>query len=235
MKRLEKIIKDERNIGLDFVVHIQNKSEFDDLIEVLTKLDFEIQFTLEECTLKEWMKQCAEEENYDTCFRIRNRENDKCVAYNPSIEHWRMFCNDIFEMCNGELEFSEGNYDLRSALMEAKRIWKLINNEDFGANHFRGFKFSNKMSEKEIAQCLIKQSNKTVSEETEEANGKVKWFNNKLGYGFIRECDSREFFVHYRNILSNKRFKKLYKGQKVHFDILETDKGTQAINVVMVC
>ncbi len=62
MKRLEKIIKDERNIGMDFVVHIQNKSEFDDLIEVLTKLDFEIQFTLEECTLKEWMKKRAEEE-----------------------------------------------------------------------------------------------------------------------------------------------------------------------------
>lgn len=155
MKRLEKSIKDERNIGLDFVVHIQNKTELMDLIEVLTKLKFEIQLSLKEQTLGEWMEECAEEENYDTCFRIRNRADERCVAYNPSIEHWRMFCNDILEIRNGELELNEGDYDLYSAEMEAKRIWKLIHEEDFGDNHFIRFGFSAKMSEEEIAQRLM--------------------------------------------------------------------------------
>lgn len=91
MKRLEKIIKDERNIGLDFIVHIQNKNELEDLIEVLKKLEFKIQLSLKEQTLREWMEELSKEENYDTCFRIRNREDDKCVAYNPSVKHWRIF------------------------------------------------------------------------------------------------------------------------------------------------
>ena len=52
MKRLEKIINDERNMGLNFIVHIQNKNELKDLIEVLTKLEFEIQLSLKEQTLK---------------------------------------------------------------------------------------------------------------------------------------------------------------------------------------
>lgn len=107
MKRLEKIIKDERNVGLDFIVHIQNENELNDLINVLTRCNFEIQFALEYSSgeLKRWMEDIGRDYNYDTCFRVRNREDDKCVAYNPSIEHWRCFCNDIFEICNGELDF----------------------------------------------------------------------------------------------------------------------------------
>ena len=65
MKRLEKIINDERNMGLDFIVHIQNKNELEDLIEVLTKLEFQIQLSLKEQTLKEWMEELAKEENYE--------------------------------------------------------------------------------------------------------------------------------------------------------------------------
>lgn len=155
MKRLEKSIIDERNVGLDFVVHVQNKTELNDLIEVLTKLKFEIQFPLKEQTLGEWMEEFAEEENYDTCFRIRNRADDRCVAYNPSIEHWRMFCHDIVEIRDGELQLNEGDYHLHSAKMEAKRIWRLIHEEDFDDNHFSRFGFTAKMSEEEIAQRLM--------------------------------------------------------------------------------
>ena len=103
MKRLEKIIKDERNVGLDFIVHIQNENELNDLINVLTRCNFEIQFALEynPDELKRWMEDIGKDNNFDVCFRIRNREDDKCVAYNPSIEHWRCFCNDIFEIRDG--------------------------------------------------------------------------------------------------------------------------------------
>lgn len=105
MKRLEKIICDERNIGLDFVVHVQNKKELNDLIEVLTKLEFRIQLTFEEQTLAGWMEEAAAEDNYDTCFRIRNRADDRCVTYNPSIGHWKAYCKDILEIRDGELVF----------------------------------------------------------------------------------------------------------------------------------
>jgi len=107
MKRLEKIIEDERNTGLDFVVHVQNQSELNDLIEVLTKLEFRIQLAFEEQTLAEWMEEAAAEDDYDTCFRIRNRADDRCVAYNPSIEHWKKYCKDILEIRDGELVFCE--------------------------------------------------------------------------------------------------------------------------------
>lgn len=158
MKRLERIIKDERNLGLDFIVHIQNRNELNDLIEVLTNTGFEIQLSLKEQTLGEWMEEAAGEDNYDTCFRIRNRAEDRCVAYNPSVEHWRMFCNDIFEIRNGELEFNKGKYTEDTARIEARKIWKLINEEDFGDDYFRSFGFSSKMSEEGMVQCLMEHS-----------------------------------------------------------------------------
>lgn len=100
MERLEEIIKDEENKDLDFIVHIQNKSELDKLIEVLVRNHFKIQLSTQfnPNELEKWMEYIGKEDNFDTCFRIRNREDDRCVAYNPSVEHWRMFCNDIFEI-----------------------------------------------------------------------------------------------------------------------------------------
>lgn len=74
-----------------------------------------------------------------------------------------------------------------------------------------------------------KSNNSTVSEN----KGKVKWFNNKLGYGFIKNDNEKDIFVHYSNIVSEKKFKKLYKGQKVQFNISETDRGMQAVNVTV--
>ena len=153
MKRLEKVIMDERNVGLDFAVHIQNKNELDDLAEVLTKLGFEIQLSFEEQTLREWMEKAAKENQYDTCFRIRNREREKCVAYNPSIEHWRLYCNGILEIRNGELELNEGNYDMESAKIEAEKIWdELQENPEVSVNLFG---FQEDIRKEEILQWLL--------------------------------------------------------------------------------
>lgn len=61
--------------------------------------------------------------------------------------------------------------------------------------------------------------------------GKVKWFNNEKGYGFIEYKDGEDIFIHYSSILSE-GYKTLVEGQYVEFELVRTDKGLQAKNVV---
>ncbi len=61
--------------------------------------------------------------------------------------------------------------------------------------------------------------------------GKVKWFNNEKGFGFIEYNNEEDIFVHYSAILSE-GYKTLVEGQYVEFDLVRTDKGLQAKNVV---
>lgn len=61
--------------------------------------------------------------------------------------------------------------------------------------------------------------------------GIVKWFNNERGFGFINiENEKKDIFVHYSQIISL-GYKKLKSGEKVEFELLNTEKGPQAINV----
>lgn len=59
--------------------------------------------------------------------------------------------------------------------------------------------------------------------------GKIKWFNNQKGYGFISGDDGKEIFVHYSGIVGE-GFKTLNEGDKVTFDVADCDKGVQAVN-----
>ncbi len=61
--------------------------------------------------------------------------------------------------------------------------------------------------------------------------GKVKWFNESKGYGFITTEESGDIFVHYSSIQGN-GFKTLVEGESVSFDIEEGPKGPKAVNVV---
>jgi CspA family cold shock protein len=61
--------------------------------------------------------------------------------------------------------------------------------------------------------------------------GKVKWFNNSKGYGFIEQEGGGDIFVHYSAIQGD-GFKTLNEGQDVEFEIARGDKGTHAINVI---
>lgn len=63
--------------------------------------------------------------------------------------------------------------------------------------------------------------------------GIVKWFSNKKGWGFITGDNENEYFVHYSGIISNNEYKSLTEGSKVVFEIQETNKGPQAVNVVI--
>ena len=62
------------------------------------------------------------------------------------------------------------------------------------------------------------------------ANGTVKWFNDKKGYGFIRQEEGREIFVHYSSI-NQPGFKTLSEGETVSFEIEESQRGPVAKNV----
>ena len=60
--------------------------------------------------------------------------------------------------------------------------------------------------------------------------GRVKWFNNVKGYGFIEYDDLEDIFVHYSAIIKD-GYKTLKEGTMVNFKLIETSKGLQAIEV----
>ena len=63
--------------------------------------------------------------------------------------------------------------------------------------------------------------------------GTVKWFNNQKGYGFIQDENGKDIFVHYSGP-NMEGFKALQEGQNVEFDVIETEKGSQAMNVTVI-
>ncbi|MCX7920054.1 MAG: cold-shock protein [bacterium] len=63
--------------------------------------------------------------------------------------------------------------------------------------------------------------------------GRVKWFNDRKGYGFIAQDNGEDVFVHYSAVQGD-GFKTLAEGQTVEFEIVKGEKGYQAINVTKV-
>ncbi len=63
------------------------------------------------------------------------------------------------------------------------------------------------------------------------AKGRVKWFNEQKGFGFISRDDGDDLFVHFSSIKQD-GFKVLYEGEEVEFDIAQGKKGLQAVDVV---
>ena len=65
------------------------------------------------------------------------------------------------------------------------------------------------------------------------ANGIVKWFDEKKGYGFIEQEDGPNVFVH-QSAISADGFRTLTEGDRVRFDIVQGEKGPAAANVTVV-
>jgi len=65
------------------------------------------------------------------------------------------------------------------------------------------------------------------------ANGTVKWFNDRKGFGFIEQQDGSDVFVHHSGINAT-GFKSLTEGDEVTFDVENGQKGLAAINVTVV-
>jgi cold shock protein len=62
------------------------------------------------------------------------------------------------------------------------------------------------------------------------ASGKVKWFDNKKGFGFIAQDTGQDVFVHHTSIMGG-GFKTLNEGEDVTFEVIASDKGLKAQNV----
>jgi CspA family cold shock protein len=68
---------------------------------------------------------------------------------------------------------------------------------------------------------------------SERLQGKVKWFNDSKGYGFIERDGGRDVFVHF-SAIGGEGFKSLAEGQMVEFEVTDGPKGPQAANVTKV-
>jgi CspA family cold shock protein len=64
------------------------------------------------------------------------------------------------------------------------------------------------------------------------ASGRVKWFNNSKGFGFIEQEDGEDVFVHF-SVIQSDGFKTLNEGDLVDFEITQGQKGLQAQNVTI--
>lgn len=65
------------------------------------------------------------------------------------------------------------------------------------------------------------------------ANGRVKWFNNSKGYGFIEVEGGKDVFVHF-SAIAGSGYRSLEEGQAVEFEVQQGAKGPQAANVKVV-
>jgi len=62
------------------------------------------------------------------------------------------------------------------------------------------------------------------------ASGKVKWFDNRLGFGFIAQESGQDVFVHHTSIVGT-GYKTLREGERVNFELMTSEKGPKAKNV----
>ena len=86
--------------------------------------------------------------------------------------------------------------------------------------------------EAEAAPEVEEEAAEDIAEDLDAENvGVVKWFDTKKGYGFIEQENGEDIFAHY-SAIEEEGFKNLEEGQRVSFEVVESEKGLQAENIV---
>lgn len=137
-----------KNPDVEFVVHTTNKQQLDKLVAALEELGFEYSVPLG--TIGEMAESFAHEDGYDGCWRV---SRERGVAYNPSIEHWKLFTNDIVEVRNDKIAFHEGYTSREAAQIEENKLRKAFADSEDGEFNRRLFGLDN-CSFEEIEQWL---------------------------------------------------------------------------------
>lgn len=135
-----------KNPGVEFVVHTTSKQQLDELVAALEEFGFEYAVPLG--TIREMAENFAREDGYDGCWRV---SRERGVAYNPSVEHWKFFTNDIVEIRNNEIAFHEGYLTREDAQIEKNKLRKAFADEEDGESNLRLFGLENS-SDEEIEQ-----------------------------------------------------------------------------------
>lgn len=128
-----------KNPDSDFAVHVQNKQELEELVVALEELGFEYALPFLG-TISEMAEQFANEDGYDGCWRV---SREKGVAYNPSVEHWRLYTNDIVEKRGGEIVFFDG-YTKQAAEIEKNKLRRQFFEDDDKDVYLRQFGLENR-------------------------------------------------------------------------------------------
>jgi CspA family cold shock protein len=76
-------------------------------------------------------------------------------------------------------------------------------------------------------------SGRIRKEDWQVSTGRVKWFNNSKGYGFIESEGAKDVFVHY-SAIQGQGYRSLEEGQAVEFEVQQGQKGPQAANVRLI-
>lgn len=106
----------QKNEDIEFVFHVQSEAELEELVTALEALDYEYAIPLG--TIREMAEDFVSTDGYDGCWRI---SRERGIAYNPSVEHWKCYVNDIAEYKDGVIAIFK-NYTPEQRETERRKL-----------------------------------------------------------------------------------------------------------------